>query len=93
MKKYITITNIGIFFILIPWMILSLVFPEYNRYFSYAVIVLIIPFLIFKLVKQRKEDKANGTQDFQFSIYNILMAMVFMGILFYLIHSNYPWGS
>ncbi|WP_264537618.1 hypothetical protein [Flavobacterium sp. N1736] len=92
MKKYITLKNIGIFYILIL-LGTSFAFPEYNRYVSYSAIVIMVPLLILKLVKQREEDKVNGTQNFKFSIYNVLMAAVFMGILFYLIHSNYPSAS
>ena len=48
----------------------------------YLLILIMIPFLILKLVKQRREDKVNGTQDFKLSLYNILMTVVIMGILF-----------
>jgi hypothetical protein len=49
-----------------------------------------IPFLIFDLIKKRKEDKIEGTQHFKLSIYNILIAAAIMGVLFFLIHSDYP---
>jgi len=44
--------------------------------------------MIFNLVKQRRDDKVDGTQSFKFSIYNILVALFIMGVLFFLIKSN-----
>ncbi|KUJ62337.1 hypothetical protein AR687_07700 [Flavobacteriaceae bacterium CRH] len=63
---------------------------EYARYYMYLLILIMIPFLIFELVKQRREDKATGTQNFKLSMYSILITVVIVGILFFLINSNYP---
>ncbi|WP_143394920.1 hypothetical protein [Flavobacterium sp. 2] len=69
---------------------MSLVSPEYIRYFYYGAIVIMIPFIISDLLKKKKEDKIDGTKHFKISVYNILIAIAMMVVLFFLINSNYP---
>jgi len=94
MKKYFTPLSIIVILALLIHLVISQIWGrEYARYYMYLLILIMIPFLILKLVKQRREDKVNGTQDFKLSLYNILMTVVIMGILFFLINSNYPSAS
>jgi heme O synthase-like polyprenyltransferase len=83
MKEYITTKNIGIFFILLLLGI-SLVFPEYNRYFTYTAIVIMIPLVVVELIKKRKEDKLNSTKIFQTSIYSMLVVAVILVVFFFI---------
>lgn len=92
-KKYINTEGVIVLLGLLIHLVISQILGrEYARYFMYVLILIMIPFIIFNLVKQRKEDKTNGTENFKLSIYNILIATVFMGILFFVINSNYPTG-
>lgn len=91
-KKYLTLTNIISFFWIAVLFLISQFYPDYKRYSLYVSIIIMIPFIIVNLVKKRREDKTNGTENFKLSIYNIVIAMVFVGILFFLINSNYPSG-
>lgn len=81
-KKYITQTNI-ILFLWGPILIaISWYYPEYTRYYLYFSIILIIPIVIFSMIKQRKEDKLYGTTKFRSSIYRMLFMAVVLGIFF-----------
>jgi len=87
-KKYITLPSfVTLFCIIILWTI-SLTFPEYSRYFLYLSILVLIPFIIIDLIKKRKEDKNDGTENFKFSVYNILISVAILGILFFVISKN-----
>jgi len=87
-KKYITLPSfVTLFCIIILWTI-SLTFPEYSRYFLYLSILVLIPFIIIDLIKKRKEDKNDGTGNFKFSVYNILISVAILGILFFVISKN-----
>lgn len=87
-KKYITLPSfVTLFCIIILWTI-SLTFPEYSRYFLYLSILVLIPIIISDLIKKRKEDKNDGTENFKFSVYNILISVAILGILFFVISKN-----
>lgn len=90
MIKKLSRINIPYFILLLALMIFSSIFSEYKMYFTYGAVVIMFVLLIFDLIKIRKEDKADGTDNFKLSLYNVLCTLVFIGILFYLINSNYP---
>jgi len=87
-KKQITPAIITIFIWGIGLLLVNEYYYEYIRYYQYIFIPIMISFMIFNLVKQRRDDKADGTQSFKFSIYNILVTLFIMGVLFFLIKSN-----
>lgn len=88
-KKYITQTNI-ILFLWGPILIaISSFYPDYTRYYLYLSIIVLIPFTVFKIIKQRKEDKLNGTKEFQSSIYRILFVAVVMVVFYFLTKQNH----
>ncbi len=68
MKKYITPINLVVFIWGLILITISEVYRDYTRYFLYISILVIIPISIINLIKQRKEDKRNGTKEFQSSI-------------------------
>lgn len=90
LKQYLTLPSIISLFLIVMVLIVSLVFPEYVRYSYYGAIVIMIPFIIFDLIRKRKEDKIDGTEYFKISVYNIFIAAAMMVVLFFLINSNYP---
>ncbi len=57
---------------------------EYVRYYLYASIAVIIPIMIWNLMKQKKKDKINGTREFQASIYRMLIMAIVLIIIFYI---------
>ena len=57
---------------------------EYARYYLYVSIAVIIPIMIWNLIKQKKKDKINGTREFQSSIYRMLIMAVVLIIIFYI---------
>jgi hypothetical protein len=88
-KKYITPVNI-IFFLWGPILILiSEFYGEYVRYFLYLSIMVIIPIMVFNLIKQRKEDKWNGTELFRESIYRMLFMSVILIAFYFLTKQNH----
>jgi L-asparagine transporter-like permease len=87
-KKYITPTSIIFLWGLILIMI-SLLYPEYTRYYLYLSIIVIIPIAIISLIKQRKEDKVNDTKEFQSSIYRMLFMAVILGVFFFITKMNH----
>ncbi|MFH6962860.1 hypothetical protein ACHRVK_10710 [Flavobacterium plurextorum] len=90
LKEYLTLPSIISLFLILIVLIVSLVSPEYIRYSYYGAIVIMIPFIISDLLKKKKEDKIDGTKHFKISVYNILIAIAMMVVLFFLINSNYP---
>lgn len=90
LKQYLTLPSIISLFLIVIVFIVSLVSPEYIRYSYYGVIVIMVPFIIFDLIRKRKEDKIDGTEYFKISVYNIFIAAAMMVVLFFLINSNYP---
>jgi len=61
---------------------------EYIRYYLHFSTIVMIPILISKLIKVRKGDKVNDTENFKFSMYNILISGVILGIIFFVISKN-----
>ncbi|OXB00679.1 hypothetical protein B0A81_20610 [Flavobacterium plurextorum] len=57
---------------------------EYVRYYLYVSIAVIIPIMIWNLIKQKKKDKISGTREFQSSIYRMLIMAVVLIIIFYI---------
>jgi len=64
MKKYIIPINPVVFIWGLVLITISEVCRDYTRYFLYISILVIIPIAIINLIKQRKEDKCNGTKNF-----------------------------
>ncbi|SHH40828.1 hypothetical protein SAMN05444388_11095 [Flavobacterium johnsoniae] len=86
MKKIITPASIIIFFWGLLLLVISELYPDYTRYYLYLSIVLIIPFMTANLVRQKREDKINGTVQLQSSMYSILISAVILGVLFFIIY-------
>ncbi|MEN2399481.1 hypothetical protein GKZ90_0006815 [Flavobacterium sp. MC2016-06] len=89
MKKYSTPINIFILlwgFILI---VISELYSEYVRYYLYLSLIIMIPIMIWNLIKQKKNDKVEGTKEFQFSIYRMLFMAVVLVIMFYMTKQNH----
>lgn len=89
MKKYLTLPNIIIFFWGPILVTISLLYSEYTRYYLYLSIGLLIPIIIFSMIKQRREDKLNDTKKFQSSIYRMLFMAVILGVFFLFTRTNY----
>lgn len=87
-KKYATPTSIVFLWGLILVSI-SLLFPQYTRYYLYLSIIVIIPIAVISLLKQRREDKLNDTKEFQSSIYRMLFMAVVLGVFFFIIKQNH----
>lgn len=84
MKKHITIFNVIIFLWGIVLILISEFFRDYVRSYLYLSIAVIIPFMIWDLIKKRKKDKIEGTKDLYNSI-NRMMIMAVVLILFFVI--------
>lgn len=83
-KSLITPVNIAFFFWGLILVALSQVYPEYTRYYLYASILVIIPFMVVNLVKQKKEDKRNQTTTFKSSIYRMIILGSILLIFFFI---------
>jgi predicted permease len=88
-KEYITPINI----IFILWGLIlqtiSWFYPDYTRYYLYLSIIVLIPFTVFKMIKQRKEDKLNDTREFQASIYRMLIMAAVLVVFYFLTHQKH----
>lgn len=87
MKKYIP--SISITLVLISCQVLGLIYREYSTSCLYLGLILITPIVIFSMIKQRKEDKLNGTKNFQTSITGLLIAQVIFGVCYFILMQNY----
>ncbi len=87
-KKYFTSTSI-IFLWGLILVATSLLYSEYTRYYLYLSIIVIIPIMIYSLIKQRKEDKLNDTTEFQSSIYRMLFLAIILGVFLFITKMNY----
>lgn len=87
-KKYVTPTTITLLWGLIL-VTITLLYPEYTRYYLYLSIIIMIPLAIIHLIKQRKEDKLNDTKEFQSSIYIMLFMAVVLVVFFLITKMNY----
>lgn len=71
------------------YLIIARFFAEYSRYYLYLSVIIIIPVIILKMIKQWKEDKLNGTAIFKVSIYRMLI-MAAVLLVFFLITKQNP---
>lgn len=88
-KKYIRPINIALFVWGLLLLTISVYQKEYTRYYLYLSIIVIIPIMIFSLIKQRKEDKLNNTKEFQLSIYRMLFMVVILGVFYFITKQNH----
>ncbi|WP_264550907.1 hypothetical protein [Flavobacterium sp. N2038] len=88
MKKYFTATNIIFFIWGLVLIAISQFYREYNRYFLYLSLAVIIPAMIFNLIKQKREDKLNDTKKFQSSIFRMLIMALLLVIVFLATRQN-----
>lgn len=84
-KKYITQTNITLFLWGPILMAISWFYPDYARYYLYLSIIVLLLVMVFKIIKQRKDDKLNDTREFQASIYKMFFMVVVALIVFFFI--------
>ncbi|OCB73795.1 hypothetical protein B0A79_20820 [Flavobacterium piscis] len=89
MKKLITPINIAIFFWGLMLIAISQLYPDYTRYYLYLSIAVIVPVSIVNLVKEKKEDKLNNTENFKFSIYRMLFMVVILCVFFFITKQNH----
>jgi hypothetical protein len=78
------IASISIILIFVLSQVIGLIYPEYYRYFMYLGLILVTPIVILGLIKQRKEDKLNGTQNFQSAISRMLIIAVILGVFYFI---------
>jgi 4-hydroxybenzoate polyprenyltransferase len=89
MKKYSTPINIFILLWGFVLIVISELYSEYVRYYLYLSLIIMIPIMIWNLIKQKKNDKVEGTKEFQFSIYRMLFMAVVLVIMFYMTKQNH----
>lgn len=85
MEKYITQTNITLFLWGPILLVISRFYPDYTTYYLYLSIIVMIAFMVLKMIKQRKEDKLNNTQEFRASVYKMFFMMLVALIVFFFI--------
>ncbi len=81
MKKYIP--SISITLVLISCQVLGLIYRKYSTSFLYLGLILITPIVILSMIGLRKEDKLNGTKEFQSSLYRLLFIGVAMLVIYF----------
>lgn len=64
-------------------------YNEYVKYFLILSLPVIIPLLIFNLIKQRREDQINNTTLFKSTIYRMLIVAVILVAFFFISKQNY----
>jgi len=84
MKKYITPIKIISSLWVLPLIFIPREYSEYLRYYLYGSITIMIPFMIFNLIKQRREDQLNGATMFKSSIYRMLIIAVILIVFFFI---------
>ena len=87
-KRYFTTINIVFFLWGILLLFISNKYGEYTRYYLYLSIIAIVPFIIIKIIKQRKEDQTNGTTTFKASIYRMLFMAGVLIVFFFISMQN-----
>lgn len=84
MKKLLTPINV----ITLIWgsilLILSNWYPEYVRYYLYLSIIIMVPFMIFNLMKQREQDKLNGTKKVVTAIARMIIVSVVLIVFIFI---------
>lgn len=88
-KKIVTPVNVIFLFWGLVLVTFSESYPQYTRYFLYASILFILPVMIVNLVKQRKEDKQNGTIKFQSAVYRMLFMAALLVIMYFITKQNH----
>ncbi|MBB4803866.1 putative membrane protein [Flavobacterium nitrogenifigens] len=81
-KKVLTPATIAIFFWGIILLILNAKYYEYVRYYLYLSIIIVFPIMIVNMIKQRKNDKINGTKEFYQAINRMMIFAVILVIMF-----------
>lgn len=71
------------------FVVISAFFREYVRYYLYLSIIIIIPIMILNIIRQRREDKLNGTKIFQASIYRMLIMVALLLVFFFITKQNH----
>nr|WP_315156600.1 hypothetical protein [uncultured Flavobacterium sp.] len=89
MKKNITPIKIIPFLWPLILLFIQEVYPDYTRYFLYLSIPIITVLAIINLIKQKKEDKLNGTKNFRQSIYRMLIIAAILGVFFFVTEQNH----
>jgi hypothetical protein len=89
MKKNSILIKIVPFLWIIILLFIQEVYPDYTRLFLYLSIPIITALAIINLIKQKKEDKLNGTENFRQSIYRMLIMAVILGIFFFITEQSY----
>jgi hypothetical protein len=83
MKTNITPINVVFFLWVLLQVAIAEIYPNYTRPFLYLSLIIIIPLAIMNLVKQKKEDKLNGSDNFRQSIYRMLIMSIILIVFFY----------
>ncbi len=87
-KKYITPVNIAFFLWGLLLLTVSILYPEYTRYYLYLSIAVIIPIAVVNLIKMKREDRLNDTINFRLAIYRMLIMALFLVIFFFITKQN-----
>ncbi len=88
-KKKLTPATIAIFFWGIGLLIVNQQYYEYLRYYLYLSIIIAFPIMILNMIKQRKNDKVNGTKEFHHSINRMMIFAVILVIMFAITKQNH----
>lgn len=77
-KQYLNFRTIFPIAMAFLFIFISSVYPDYTIQFTYLYFPLLAAFVIYDLIKKKKEDKINGTSQFKDSI---LRMLIIAGIL------------
>ncbi|MEZ0129278.1 hypothetical protein AB9T88_05650 [Flavobacterium sp. LBUM151] len=88
-KKNITKVAIVLFLWGMLFQAISWFYPDYKRYYLYLFMIVMIPYLIVNLIKERKEDKLNNTKVFQATIFGMLFIASILIVFFFITKQNY----
>lgn len=88
-KKYITPIKIISYLWTLLLVFISNQYSEYSRYYLWLSIPIMIPFMIYNLIKQRRDDQINGTTMFKSSIYRMLIMAVILMVFFFITQQSH----
>lgn len=88
-KKVLTPATIAVFFWGIGSLLLNVYYYEYLRPYMYISLAVIFPIMVWNLIKQRKEDKNQGTEEFKHSISRMVIMAMIMIIIFCITKQNH----
>ncbi len=88
-KRILTPATIAIFFWGIGLLIVNEQYYEYLRYYMYLSIILIFPFVIMNMIKQRKNDKIHGTNELHHTVNRMMIFGVILVIIFAITKQNH----